>query len=295
MEGCRVIMDLPLTKLRQEYTDEIKVIEANIKDIASGSAPRELYDYSQNKLDNLAKRFQYEEQLGAARYKLYELQALLYYFQNRDDEALAFIQQAVKVKGTSYKRAEQLIDQIESAPAAPIQTESTAAEENLTKQEKRKKLIGVDGWLALYVLGLFIGTIITVYNFFDGGIGLSSSTIDTLNQYQSGLGDTFSTLTTFENMALVVYAALLISAIVLILRRKKVAKSIAIAGMIFGAVYSVVDYAVASSLFDSANLTQYVQSELNSAAGYAGRDIMVALIWIPYFLVSKRAKATLTK
>ncbi len=110
-------MDMPHTKLRQKYIDEIKVIEANIKDIASGEAPQALYEHSQNKLDKLAEHFQYDEQLGTARYKLYELQALLYYFQNRDDDALAFILQAVEIKGSSYKRAEQLIAQIDSAPA----------------------------------------------------------------------------------------------------------------------------------------------------------------------------------
>lgn len=112
-------MELPITRLRQEYADEIKVIEANIKDIASGTAPEELYKYSQDKLDKLAERYQNAKQLGTARYKLYELQALLYYFQDRDEDALAFIHEAIEAKGGSYKRAEQLIDQIESAPAKP--------------------------------------------------------------------------------------------------------------------------------------------------------------------------------
>lgn len=289
-------MDMPPAKLRQEYTDEIKVIEANIKDIASGTAPQELYDYSQNKLDKLAERFQYDEHLGTAIYKLYELQALLYYFQNRDDDALAFIQQAIEVKGTSYKRAEQLIEQIQSSPATTLnQTEYTETEEHLTKEEKRKRLIGVEGWLAWYVVGLFIGTGITLYNFFSGGVGLASSDIDSLNQYKSGLGDTFHTLTTFENIALVIYVVLLVAAIILILRRSRYAKAVAIAGLAFGAVYAITDYAIASSLFDSSGLTQYVQTELSSAAGTAGRDALAALIWVPYFIRSKRVKATLIK
>ncbi len=111
-------MDQHITKIKQEYTDEIKVIESNIKDIASGTAPKELNSYTQDKLDKLAKRFQYNEQLGKATYKLYELQALLYYYQNQDDYALDFINQAIETKGATYSRAEKLIEQLQSGPSS---------------------------------------------------------------------------------------------------------------------------------------------------------------------------------
>jgi len=127
-------MELPVSKLREEYADEIKVIEANIKDIASGTAPQELYRYSQDKLDKLAERFQDKEQLGTARYKLYELQALLYYFQERDADALEFIQQAIETKGSSYKRAEQLIEQIQSA-----KTGNSTYEEHVTARKEHSR------------------------------------------------------------------------------------------------------------------------------------------------------------
>lgn len=163
------------------------------------------------------------------------------------------------------------------------------------KQKQNKNLVGINGWLAWYVVGLSLGTAITIFNLFNGGIGMSSSDIYDLNQYQFGLGDAFNKLTTLENIALVAYIALLVSGIVLILRKKRLAKPIAIAGLIFGIAYTTVDYITAYYLFESANLTQYVQSELNGNASYIIRNLTAACVWIPYFLTSKRVKATLTK
>lgn len=289
MERYRV-MELPHSKLREEYTNEIKVIEANIKDIASGDAPQELYNYSQNKLDKLAERFQYYEKLGTARYKLYELQAILYYFQNKDNDALAFIKQAIKMKGESYKRAEQLINQINDTPKEP--QASTKSEKELTKAKKRKKLVGLDGWLAFFTLTLFISIVWSLFNLFKEGLGLSGSDISALNEYQPGLGDTFSTLTAFENVAVIVYIGLLIGSAILIFSRKKAAKTVAIAALSFGAIYAIADYAIVYNVLTGAGLsTEYISDYSKDV----GRSIFYALIWVPYLLVSKRVKATLTK
>lgn len=116
-------MELPHSKQRQEYIDEIKVIEANIKDAADGDAPQEHFDHAQKKLDKLADRFQDDKEIGSAKYKMYELQALLHYFQNNDEAALDFIHEAVKAKGNSYKRAEQIIKKIESSEKQPKKNE----------------------------------------------------------------------------------------------------------------------------------------------------------------------------
>lgn len=85
------------------------------------------------------------------------------------------------------------------------------------------------------------------------------------------------------------------AAIRLILRRSKYAKAIAITGLAFGALYAISDYSVTKIICDTSGLIKYVQSELSNAAGTASRDTVAALIWIPYFIRSKRVKATLTK
>ena len=112
-------MELPHSKQRQDYIEAIKVIEANIKDAADGEAPQELFAHAQKKLDQLAERYQNNTNIGSAKYKLYELQALLHYFQHNDGLALDFIHEAIATKGGSYKRAEQLIEKIEASEKQP--------------------------------------------------------------------------------------------------------------------------------------------------------------------------------
>lgn len=118
-------MELPHSKLRQAYTDDIKVAEATIKDLADGEASPELFDYAQKKLDKLAEHYQDSAEIGSARYKMYELQALLYYFQNRDTEALDFVHAAIKTKGSSYARAERLVQKIEASEKQPKKDDHT--------------------------------------------------------------------------------------------------------------------------------------------------------------------------
>lgn len=281
-------MELPVVKTKTQYTKYVNILQAELQTATEENGETLLpaqIERLQTKLDALAAKYQDDEELGASRYKLYELQALIYYFQHNDEAALTFIQYAVTVMGESYPKAERLIEKLSQQPEQ---------KPDLTKAEKRKKLIGVEGWLAWFVVGLIVTTLLTVFRFFSDGF-LSNSDIGTFNTYQAGLGDSFQQITAFENVAIIVYVTLLIISIVFILRHRKVGKKLVIIMLLFGAVYGIIDYATASSLFDSSNLTQYVQPELNRYAGDISRSIAAALVWIPYFLVSRRVKATLTK
>lgn len=288
-------MDLPNAKHREEYIKQVKELEEEI------TAATDSYDVSdltlhtlQEKLDALAGKYQHDEKIGTARYKLYELQAIIYYYDRRDDKALEFINYAIDMRGSSYKKAEDLKESISSdvKELAPAQID----ESQMSQAEKRKNLIGLEGWLALFIVGQILSLIATIFRFFSDGF-LSSSDIDAINEYQAGLGDTLQTLTAFENLMVVIYIGLLVTTLVMLFRRRKIAKPLVIITLVFVAMYGVIDYAVASSIFNSSGMAQdpEIQSLLSKYAGEVGRNILTSFIWIPYFLMSKRVRATLTK
>lgn len=105
-------MELPHSKTRQDYIEQVNIVEANLKDATTGQIDKALLLQVQKRLDALASKYQYSEAVGTARYKLYELQALVHFFKGDDDAALDFINQAIEVRGDNYTRAEKLKSQL---------------------------------------------------------------------------------------------------------------------------------------------------------------------------------------
>lgn len=143
-------MQLPHSKTRQTYIDHIKIIEANLKDATADKTDKALLAQVQKRLDTLADKYQFNEEIGTARYKLYELQALVHYFNGYDDDALDFINQAVETRGETYAKAEKLKKQLSLGDSYLSKTTNP---DKMTKEQRRDQKIGLEGWLALFMVG----------------------------------------------------------------------------------------------------------------------------------------------
>lgn len=106
-------MELAHSTVQQNYIKQVKVLEAKIEKATEGELDLDAVDDAQTRLDALAEKYQYNEKIGTAIYKLYELQAVIHYFDGNDAKALDFINQAVETRGNSYARAEKLKAQLE--------------------------------------------------------------------------------------------------------------------------------------------------------------------------------------
>lgn len=283
-------MQLPHSENRQKYIDQIKVVEANLKDATSGEKDKALLALVQKRLDSLAEKYQFSEEIGTARYKLYELQALVHYFNGHDDDALDFINQATEMRGETYAKAEKLKKQLSLGDSYLSKTTNP---DKMTKEQRRSQKIGLEGWLAFFIVGTSIGILLGVINLLGYG-----SAFNDLASVQNDAPDYVAAMTPvlwFEILTNMLSIGLAIWLIVLLAKHRKLAKNVAIAYLVSSAALLIIDYAWAASVFDTFNVTQYVQAEMSKAAGDVGRGVIAAFIWVPYFLISKRVKRTLTK
>jgi hypothetical protein len=272
-------VQLPHSKGRQNYIDQIKVVEANLRDATSGDKDKALLAQVQKRLDSLAEKYQFSEEIGTARYKLYELQALVHYFNGHDDDALDFINQAIETRGETYTKAEKLKKQLSLGDSYVTKTTNL---DKMTKEQRRKQKIGLEGWLALFTVGVIVSVILYLiaaglwlYN-----LGNLSNTAD---DFAAGL---LSPYYSFLMISSFVMASLAAWLLFLLFKWKRLARWIGIVLLSLSILISFIDYMWYSDL-----TTQI--TGLEPQTGNSG--VLWAVVWIIYLCVSKRVKRTLTK
>lgn len=234
-------MELAGTKTNAQYNYYINRLMADLQSVVESNTMQKEAPLLQRRLDRMADHYQDNELLGESRYKLYEAQALIFYFQNRDSEALKFIEEAVRVRGEDFESAMRL------------RTKLSAVQSEVKDEYK-----SIGGWLALLTTGIFITLLFMAYNGFTG-IGTYSQLEPIFDMYPSLSGAMI-----FEIAGDFVVATISLIAFVLLLQRKKTAKWWVVVLLISAAVYGLVDYLWASSLFEGVAGTE---SELSKSSG----------------------------
>lgn len=272
-------MQLPHSETRQTYIDQIKVVEANIKDATSGEKDEALLALVQKRLDSLAKKYQFSEEIGTARYKLYELQALVHYFNGYDDDALDFINQAIETRGETYAKAEKLKNQL--SPGDSYLSKTTNPDK-MTKEQRRDQKVGLEGWLAFFTVSVIISTVVYVILAVFSIVNLNNLP-QNADSFASGLLSPYYSFLAFASFVMFGTGIWLV---VLLAKWKRLARWIGIVFASSSVVIAFIDYSWYADLS-----TQISGLGPNSASG----GTVAAILWIIYLCVSKRVKRTLTK
>lgn len=87
-------------------------IDAILRRLDGGQPSDAELERIESDLDGLAASYQTDEALGMNRYKLYAAQASIEYYRGNDQRARSFMEEAVRIKGTSFAFAEEFLGQL---------------------------------------------------------------------------------------------------------------------------------------------------------------------------------------
>ncbi len=271
--------DAAVVARAQDYREQLHVLAAQLQAAQRASDRAKQLECLQLKLDLLTGLYRADEQLGTRRYKLAELQAHIYSLQGHDEAALREIEQAICVRGESYPAAERLLARLEGRTSFPASPDG-------------HHLQGVTGWLGLYVLGLILTIILLLVSFLSTAD--SFGTFHSIHATMASVYSTIAPLFWYDLLCEVVLIGLGIFTLIALLQRRHSAKNLAIGFMLLLAVFSYIDFGLAGHVTRAFSGLDF-GSLISDSATSVGRNIVYALIWIPYFLISRRVKRTLTR
>ncbi len=153
---------------------------------------------------------------------------------------------------------------------------------------KQSTLVGIGGWLILPSITLVISPLrIGHFLYTEMWPIFSQGHWDTLtNPASHAYHRLWGPLLVFEVIGNLLVIVLGITALWFFMRRSHLAPKLVISWLVLGLVF------IASDFFLSDLIPAVAKQADPSSAKELGRAIFGALIWIPYFMVSKRVKAT---
>lgn len=214
--------------------------------------------------------------IGPRLYIVYENQALLHWIDGNGDDARDFAKIARDIKGGGDLFTETANDLI-GADEDEIKTKSVMPD---------AKLVGLNGWLVWFMVGLVFGILYNLYSAFTGFANTSIYTPEVLATYPG-----LPTLLNFENISILLLAFFGVFVLINIIKQKKAAIKIAIAFSVVVIIQNIIDMAFAYSFYAG----NQAALDSVSAGNTIARSIIISLIWMLYFIFSKRVKLTLTK
>lgn len=164
-----------------------------------------------------------------------------------------------------------------------LSPQSSSLEKHILKEEPAvdpsRALVGLQGWLGFFGLCIFIAILISSYNLFTELSFLSVAlTTDYAHFYILNVIGIF--------LVLITQCAFLYT----FLKERRIAVVLAIAMLLISAALAFFDYALVRTL-----MTQLRQPIPDNNILGLQKGLSAAVLWIPYFLRSKRVKQTLIK
>ncbi len=97
----------------EEYDKQIDGILARLDRDRPSTA---MLERIEQRVTQLSQKYEYDESLGADRFKLYVAQAMIDYYRGNEQRARALMDEAIRVKGHSFGFAEEFLSRLSPQP-----------------------------------------------------------------------------------------------------------------------------------------------------------------------------------